>query len=210
LQEFPAIVEPALRDIPEPPDSGIEGWELVDTERVALPSATEVVQVTREVALADDRVRRLVADKRYVVLGASRLSDDKERESPTSVLLMYNYTDEQTYRVWLSDEDGDLRVRDVEEIDEQPQASDEEIERAIGIAREADSVRRHLGEGFEANALLASAVEPGDRHYGRRRIVVGFGPADERLPRVRVLVDLSAEKVLAVDASGDELEEGQR
>ena len=210
LQEFPAVVEPALRDIDDPPETTIEGFELVDSQRVALPAGTELVDTVREVAFADDRVRSLLADKRYRVLGASRLVDDKEREAPASLLLLYSYTDEQTYRVWLSGEGDDLRVQEVEEVDQQPPASDEEIEHAIQIARGTGDVERHLAEGYEATALLTSSVEPGDRHYGHRRVVVGFGPPEERLPQVRVLVDLGTEEVLAVDISSDRLQEGQR
>jgi hypothetical protein len=210
FQEFPAVVEPALRDIEEPPETAIEGFELVESQPVALPTGAELLDAAREIALSDDRFRRLLADKKYTVLGASRLRDDKERETPTSLLLLYSYTDEQTYRVWLAGEGGDLHVNDIEAIDEQPPASDEEIERAIGIARGAGDVKSHVLDGFEATALLTSSVEPGDRHYGRRRVVVGFGPSDERLPRVRVLVDLGAEEVLAVDICSDHLQEGQR
>jgi hypothetical protein len=210
LQEFPAVVEPALRDIDDPPETTIEGFELVESQRAALPDATELVDTCREAAFADDRVRNFLADKRYRVLGASRLVDDKERETPASLLLVYSYTDEQTYRVWLAGEGGDLRVQDVEELDQQPPASDEEMEHAIQIASGASDVESHLVDGYEATALLASSVEPGDRHYGHRRVVVGFGPPDERLPRVRVLVDLGTEEVLAVDSSSDRLQEGQR
>jgi hypothetical protein len=212
LQEFPAVVEPPLRDIDDPPETLIEGFELVESQspRVAVPATTEMADPFREAVFADERIQRLLVDKRHAVLGASRLLDDKEREVPASLLLLYSYTDERTYRVWLEGEGGDVRVRDIEELDQQPPASEEEIQRAIDIARTADDVESRLAEGFEATALLASSVEPGDRHYGRRRVAVGFGPPDERLPRVRVLVDLGTEEVLAVDFRSDGLEEGQR
>jgi hypothetical protein len=210
LQEFPAVVEPPLRDIDDPPETTIEGFELVEGQRAALPDATELVDTFREAAFADDRVRDLLADKRYRVLGASRLVDDKERETPTSLLLLYSYSDEQTYRVWLSDDGRDRRVQDIEEVDQQPPASDEEIERAIEIARGSGDVEPHVVDGYEATALLTSSVEPGDQHYGHRRVVVRFGPPDERLPRVRTLVDLGTEEVLAVDISSDRLQQRQR
>jgi hypothetical protein len=201
-----------LRDIDDPPETLIEGFELVESQspRVAVPATTEMADIFREAVFADERIQRLLVDKRHAVLGASRLLDDKEREVPASLLLLYSYTDERAYRVWLEGEGGDLRVRDIEELDQQPPASEEEIQRAIDIARAAGDVESRLAEGFEATALLASSVEPGDRHYGRRRVAVGFGPPDERLPRVRVLVDLGTEEVLAVDFRSDRLQEGQR
>ena len=81
---------------------------------------------------------------------------------------------------------------------------DEEIERAIRLARERAGA--HLDDGWTANALLASGVGVGERYYGQRRLVVVFGPADERLPRVRALVDLARNEVVGVDVH-DELEE---
>lgn len=57
---------------------------------------------------------------------------------------------------------------------------------------------RSLEEGFEAHALLVSDVEQGDENHGRRRFSVVFGPADERLPRIQVIVDLVTQDVVGV------------
>src|SRR5688572_33291864 len=87
LQEFPAVVEPALRDIDDPPETLIEGFELVESQspRVAVPATTEMADIFREAVFADERIQRLLVDKRHAVLGASRLLDDKEREVPASL-----------------------------------------------------------------------------------------------------------------------------
>jgi hypothetical protein len=200
LAEFPAVVEPALVDIDEPPDSGIQGYELI-WSRPSPPPET-LLDAATEVGLADERVRRLLADKRYAVLGSSTLLDRKDGP-PAALMMVYSYSDEQTYRIRLEVRDGEVLVDDVEALDEQPPASDEEIERAVGIAREAADVRPHLAADYAAMALLTSSVQQGDEHYGRRRVVVSFGPADERLPRVRALVDLGAEEVLSVSTRSD-------
>jgi hypothetical protein len=198
--EFAAIVEPALRDIPDPPEHAIDGWEPFESQPAALESGREILEAVQRTAFADDRVSGLLEGKRYTVVGASRLLDHKDRGTPVAVMVLYSHTDERAYRVWLAGEGDDLRVEGVDETDEQPQASDEEIERAVELARGSGDVVPFLEDGFEAMALLTSAVEPGDRHYGRRRLIVGFGPPDERLPRVRALVDLGDETVMWVDS----------
>jgi hypothetical protein len=197
--EFPAVVEPALRDIPVPPEHAIDQWEPFESQPASLQSGREVLEIIQRAAFADDRVNGLLEGKRYTVVGASRLLDRKDDRSPTAVLVLYSHTDARAYRMWLAGEGDALRVQDLEETDEQPQESDEELERAIEIARGSGDVAPLLDDGFEAMGLLTSAVQPGDRHFGRRRLIVGFGPPDERLPRVRALVDLGDEAVLWVD-----------
>jgi hypothetical protein len=215
-QEFPAVIEPPLRDIPESAEPDIEGgFTVLQTERHDLDAQDRLLRVAREVALADERVQSVLGDRRFVVIGVSRRLDDKERREPVSVLLAYCYDDGRSVEVTLVGQEADeVRVSDLQEVDYQPPPADEELERAIALARGARGVPEQLSDGWEATAILASDVAPGDLHYGRRRFVVGFGPADERLPRIRALVDLSAERVVGVDVGGadphDEPEEAAR
>jgi hypothetical protein len=205
--EFAAVIEPALRDIPEFSGPDIETEpERVDVERGDEREREEMLRIARETALADERVQRLLGEGRHSVIGVSLRTDDKERREPLrAVLLAYRYDEEQALEVWLDVGDGgDITVADLVEVDYQPPPSDEELERAIEIARRGRGVRERLEDGFEATAILTSDVEPGDRHHGRRRFAVGFGPPDERMPRIRVLVDLGAETVLAAHVSDEE------
>jgi hypothetical protein len=205
-REFSAIIEPALRDIPDSPDVEIEGGaEVVQSERHDLFGDDELLRA-RDAALGDERVQRLLVDQRYSVIGASRRFDDKERREPSTVVVVYRYGDQRTVEVWLEGDREELRVSDVVEADYQPAPSDEEIAYAIELARGGRGVAEHLVDDYEATALLTSDVEPGDLHYGSRRFVVGFGPADERQPRVRVLVDVGAERVLTVETTHRERE----
>jgi hypothetical protein len=210
--EFAAVIEPALRDIPEFPGPDLESdAEPVDVERSEDAEREELLHLARKAALADERVQRLLGEGRYSVIGVSLRVDDKERrEPPRAVLVAYRYEEERAVEVWLDvGGHGDVTVAEVLEVDYQPPPSDEEIERAIEIARGGRGVAERLEDDFEATAILASDVEPGDRHHGRRRFAVGFGPPDERMPRIRALVDLGAETVLALYVSEEERPGGE-
>lgn len=209
LQEPPAIIEPPLRDLPPPPGGEIEQWEAVESERRPAAPAEELMEVARRALLAHDQARAVVEGARTIVMGASQLVDDKEYEQrPRTTVVLYNYEQGKATEVVLGEEAGEPRVESVEPTDWQPSLSDQETERAITLAREADRVAPHLSEEWVANALLTSDVSPGDQYYGQRRVVVVFGPPEERLPRVRVLVDLATDAVLGMDVHSDALEEG--
>jgi hypothetical protein len=203
-REFPAVIEPALRDIPENLEPEIEsGFKVVEGERHDLAAEGRLVGAARDVALADERVQSVLGDGRFAVIGVSRRLDDKERREALTVLVAYRYGDGRAVEVTLSG-DEELRVADVQEVDYQPPPSDEELERAIALARGGRGVAELLADGWEATVILTSDVEVGDRHYGRRRFIVGFGPADERQPRLRALVDLGSERTIAVDVASVE------
>jgi hypothetical protein len=194
----------------EPPGLEIEQWVAVELQRQPSVAAVELTRAAQQAAFSDDRVRQLLRGGRSTVLGVSQLTDEKSMDEATTVLLAYNYEAQRAVRVRLIGGIESLRVKEVEEIYEQPSLSDAEIEEAIALARFADGVAPNLTGDDEANALLASSVERGDRYYGRRLIVVVFGRVDERLPRVRVLVDLSSREVLGVDVQSQSLEEEDR
>jgi hypothetical protein len=204
LAEPPATIEPRLRDIPEFPGPDLAdviepfdgGW----TEPLVSES---FVRAAREAAFADNRFQELLGDRRHAVIGVSRRLDDKERREPLAVLVAYSYERGRTIEAWLTGEEGNLDVADVAEADYQPAPSDDELARAIELARSHERIAVALADDYEAQALLASDVEEGDLHHGTRRVVVGFGPADERQARVSALVDLGTEEVLAVQTSSD-------
>lgn len=200
--EPPPVIEPPLRDIPEYDGMEIEGGlKPFRSEPLRPPVDDQLARQVRDVAFADERVQQALDDRRHVVIGVSPRDDDKERCIPATLLVAYRYDDEQTLEVWLEGEDEDLQVADVIEVDYQPAPADEELARAIELARAHRWLGPMITEGFEATVILTSDVGPGDRHYGRRRFIVGFGPADERQPRLRALVDLGADEVLAVETS---------
>ncbi len=199
-QEFPPVIEPRLRDMPGFPGPEIEGgFQRVEGAAVPDRDRTEVLQRAQKVALADDRVRERLAGHRYAALGASLLEDRKEEPRDIRVLaLFHDYEAGRTIEVELASAGKELSVARIEEVDYQPAPSDEELERAIALAREDPRLAARVSRELTPMPILVSAVEPGDRHHGTRRIAVSFGRPDERLPRVQALVDLGAQRVLGV------------
>ena len=197
LGEYPATIEPPLLELPEFRGVEVGRPEPVDLDQVDESQWAELDREAREVALADERVRDVLADRRYSVIGVGRLDRKQSREERV-VLVAYCYDDGLAYEVLLSRESDGLTVRDVSSADYQPAPSDEEVEQAIKLASSHRLVADRLQPDFEAHALLTSGVEPGDEHYGRRRFSVVFGPSDERLPRVHSVVDLGSEELVWV------------
>lgn len=159
--------------------------------------SADLVRRARRAAFRDERVRELLGDKRHVVIGM-RAVDDKDEGPGRFVLVGYSYDDATAYEVHLAGKRDRLDVVDVRLEGYHPGPADEEIDGAIRLARADERVARSLEEGYEAHALLVSDVEQGDEHHGTRRFSVVFGPAEERLPRVHVVVDLGSEQVVGV------------
>jgi hypothetical protein len=202
IQDFPPVIDPALRDIPEYDgplgDSTAQVVESVPVE--GQPELEQLRHAAEETALNDERVQRRLGD-RYEVIGVS-LIEAKAARSFTPLLVIYNYDENTTVEVSLTG-GSDMEVIDVATTNNQPAPTDKEIERAIRLARDDHRIAGSLADEFEAVASLASAVDTGDRYQGRRCFAVGFGPADERLPRVRALVDLTRERVLGFSTDGE-------
>ncbi len=198
LPEFPAVVEPAITDIPGPPAAPGPA-EPVAWERTHTPSSDELLDRAVPALLADHRARAALDGHRYVFLGASLLADDKDRAVPAVLLLVYDYTDERALEFTLDDGEPPV-VAGIAESPAQPGLSAAEAERAVAIARTHSAAVRRAPADWAPMVLLTSDVREGDEHHGRRRAYVGFGPPDRRRPAVRVVVDLGEERV--VDGGG--------
>jgi hypothetical protein len=130
----------------------------VPSGRIAVTSSVELTRRVLPVAIADERLSRVLNGKRYAVLGASRRVDDKERLPARTLLAIYNYTDHKAYEVWRGGRGVDLHAFEVFATGEQPSLSDEEIERAVSLARSDQRIAASLAEEFKPMALLTSAV----------------------------------------------------
>jgi hypothetical protein len=197
LGQPPPVIEPPLVDLPPHEGLDVEDVETLDIEVSEGQIDAGFVRTAHEVAFRDERVRELLAERRYVIVGA-RAVDDKQQREASFLLVLYRYDDAATCEVYLSGEPDRLEIVDVRQVDYQPPPADEEIEEAIRIARADERVGRSLEDAFEAHALLVSDVEQGDEHHGHRRFSVVFGQAEERLPRVHVIVDLISQGVIDV------------
>jgi hypothetical protein len=195
--EHPAIVEPPLRELPEFRGVEVSDAEPVEADWTDEPEWRELSARIREVALSDDRVRQAFADRRHVVIGVTARSVKRARAASYQ-LVAFGYEDGLAYEVTVIDGEDGLAVRDVTSADYQPAPADEEIEAAVALARGNPRIADRIEPRYEAQALLVSAVDVGDEHHGRRRFSVVFGPADERLPRIHSIVDLTTEELVSV------------
>jgi len=193
LDEPAPALDPALRDMPEWPGEPVEsGPNPVEVERT--DPFSRLLADAQDRARSDERVREHLAGHRHAFLGASLLDAKEERR--TAVVLAYDYERNTALEVTLAGEGEEFDVVGVEDVHYQPPPSDEEIQRATELARSDERVAGHLSDDLESTAILVSDVEQGDRHHGFRRIEIGFGRPDERLPRVRALGDPRGERVL--------------
>ncbi|GGR37840.1 hypothetical protein GCM10010219_48560 [Streptomyces netropsis] len=195
-------MEPAIRDIPDPGPAPGQAEPMV-CERAVAPTSEELLSRVVPVLTADDRVRTALDGRRYALLGASALTDDKDRATPAILVLAHDYTGGRTLEITL-DDGAPPTVVGMVESSARPGLSDAEIERAVTLARAHPEVARRATADCVPMVLLTSDVAEGDEHHGHRRAYVGFGPPDERLPRVRVVVDLGEERVLGAGGDGDE------
>jgi hypothetical protein len=204
--EVPApLIDPPLRGMPEwpgrPLDSEPERFEVEVVDHLG-----DMLIRASELAREDERVRKHLGSGRHVWIGPSAL-DRKDDEGPLAVVVVFDYERGVAVEVAIGGEGDELRVLGVEDAAYHPPPSDEEVTRATELSREDRRVVGHLSEELEATAILVSDVEQGDRHFGTRRIEIGFGRADERLPRIRALVDLGEDRVLGVHAESEHRDE---
>ncbi|MFL5909596.1 MAG: hypothetical protein ACJ768_03355 [Gaiellaceae bacterium] len=192
------ILDPPLRGMPEwpgpPLDAEPEPFEVQSRDPFG-----ELPARALETAREDDRVLEHLSERRHAWLGAGVL-ENKEGEGRSVVVVIFDYERNVAVEVGLEEADGGLRVVSVDDVAYHPAPSDEEIRRATEMARGDRRVVAQLSDELESTAILVSDVEQGDRHHGARRIEIGFGRADERLPRIRALVDLTEERVVGVHA----------
>ena len=192
------ILDPPLRGMPEWPGPRLEA-EPEPFEVESRDPFGDLPARALETAREDDRVLEHLGGHRHEWLGAS-VGEDKESERRSALVVVFDYERNVAVEVRLEDGDGGLRVESVDDAAYHPAPSDEEVRRATELARGDRRVAAQLSDDLESTAILVSDVEQGDRHHGARRIEIGFGRADERLPRIRALVDLTEERVLGVHA----------
>jgi hypothetical protein len=194
--EFRPVIEPPLRDLrlPETPEQA-EQWEPFSSSPLEDQNqlTEELIQRAQAATLDAEEVRQMLADKRYIAIGAS-LREDRVDNTTSLVFILYNYTDNLTVEVSL--DENARGVTHVAQEPYQPAPLQEEIDRAIRLARDDRRLAERLSEQLEGTAILVSPADPDHPQYNHRQFDVRFGRPDERLPRYWALVDLSTEIVL--------------
>lgn len=192
------VIEPPFRDQRPPYEQEAEEWELVESNPIPdheLSVLTDdVLARTQEIVLNNEQIQKHLAKKRYVAIGAS-LRESKDRDSrPIILFVLYNYDDHQTIEVSL--DHRSLEVTDVVNATYQPAPIQEEIDRAIGLARQHERLSARLTDDLIGTAILVTVDDPGDPRHNHRLFDIRFGCADVRLPRYSALVDLDTETVI--------------
>ncbi|MCI0376473.1 MAG: hypothetical protein L0215_02580 [Gemmataceae bacterium] len=195
--ELGPIIEPPFRGVARPKTEQPEEWEAFrglpvrDDFRVL---TAELTGRARALAVSEQRVAKMLADKRYITIGAS-LRESKEAQIRTEILVViYNYTDNEVVEVLLNGDN--LEVSRVNTARYQPAPVEEEVERAIRLARDAEGLAKHLTEDLVGMVIQVTSDDPADPRYNHRLFDVRFGCADERLPRFAAIVDLSTGTVV--------------
>ncbi len=194
--ELRAIIEPPFRDlVPFPGQEMVDEWETFESRPVEDSLPEELVHKAQNVALANEHVKRLLTDKRYIPIGVSLL-EGKDKEATSLLFVFYSYTDNLVIEVLL--DRTAQQVSGVAEKRYQPAPLQQEIEQAIALAHQDRRLAERLTDDLEGMAILVSPVDPTDPNYSHRQFDVRFGAPDERLPRFTALVDLSTQTVLKV------------
>jgi hypothetical protein len=197
------VIEPPFRNHRPPSTQEIEEWEAFRSspleENAGLLTDDFAARI-RETALYHEAVRRMLDGKRHVSIGASLRQDKAEGGTPVALFVIYVYDDDDTIEVLL--DGSSLELIKVAAAKYQPAPVQEEIDRAIRLARLHENLANRVDDGLEGSAILITRADPRDSLAGHRLLDVRFGCPDERLPRYAALVDLSTETVIRAGEIG--------
>jgi len=145
-----------------------------------------------------DVFRKRLAHTRWSLIGAVQRGERSKGEPIRHLLVAYDYTNDVA--VEFTVDEGNDRVLEMSESAYQPPITEAEVDRAFELAR-AD---RRLAD-VDTDDLVPMSIPldsplTGER-ANHRMLEVLFGCEDERLPRYRAVVDLSAEQVVSAGST---------
>ena len=193
LEEFPPIIEPALKGLKALPIkvSLVDDEELQPVHERFEHISTETASRIYQLVEANQDFKKLVGE-RYVNIGISKI--EQRKESDSYLLVAYNYQSNRAVEVSF---DCKLNLKKVEEANYQPAPTNEEIRRAVALARNDERIRPYLSEEMTGGGILTHILDREDPNCGTRLLDVRIGYDDERLPIVRALVNLGEDRVVA-------------
>jgi hypothetical protein len=191
--ELAPVIEPALRGVPAfdgPPPDHLEPFE---SEEASPAVSAELLERARETVLAHGGVREHLDGERFEWIGVSARDEKALEDGDEAPLLaiLYSYDRNRAIEVRL-DASGE-KVHDVSIEAYQPPATDEEVRRAVELARSHPRLAESVTEDLVGTAILMDAANAVGRRFDVR-----FGCPSERLPRFMATVDLSREAVVSV------------
>lgn len=203
--ELHPVTEFSFDDQPGPSwGEQYDEWERVESTPIEdEPILTdELAEEVESIALEHEEVSQLLGD-RYVTIGTSLRLKRRKDDEPTLVFVAYDYDDDRTIEAVLEYDDDELDVINVEQASYQPAPVDEELDQAIQLAKEDEWLQKQLTKKLEGSALIVTSNDVDDSRRGHRLFDVRFRRPNNRLPRYRALVDLSAEEVVETSTVGD-------
>jgi len=191
--ELPPVIEPALRGVPVFDGPAPDHFEPFESEEVQPALSSESLERIQEAVLAHSSVREHLDGGRFEWIGVSILDEKAVEDGVEAPVLaiIYSYDRNRAIEVRLDAEAE--KIHDVSVVAYQPPATEEEIHRAVELARSDPRLAENVGDNLVGSAILVTS--PTNNH---RRFDVRFGCPTERLPRHMAMVDLSREAVITV------------
>ena len=191
IYEFPAVTIPPLRgrgDVEIPPEiSKREDFTARDLKPALTPAR---IQVLQKLAARVPAVKKLLGEK-FVSIGV-RTSEDVKRKSTVTRAMFYSYSNQIAVEAIL-DKGG--RVVGVEDYRYQPAATEEEIRKAVALARRLLHKRSDWSDDLNSGVIAITNDDPTNPEYSRRLMDVRFFKPEERLAQLVAIVDLDKGKV---------------
>jgi hypothetical protein len=192
------VLEEQVAEIPPPPrQDELQFFEAEPffSSNILGSLDSQITRETQHIALSNEKVKGLLTGSRYNSLGATLSAAKCEEEQPTLKHLFYNYDNNSVVEATVDIERH--TIIDVEQVKYQPPATPEEIGQAIEIAHSDQRVAKRVkDENLEGDGMLITLKED-DPLAGHRLIEIMFGEPLNRLPTLRVLVDMSTNEVIS-------------
>jgi hypothetical protein len=195
LHEFPPVIEPAIKELPPfvPRDVVMLDDEALNVVHEIRPHIEEeVIARIHEMAAKSKEFQKLISPKRHVIIGISKLEPKKK---PISyVLVAYNYEDNHAVEMTFSQ---NLKVEKLSREDYQPAPTNEEVERAVHLARKDERICSFVNDEMVGGGILVEPNRKNDVSQDKRLIDIRIGYANERLGVCRALVNLATDTVIS-------------
>jgi len=143
-------------------------------------------------ALATTELRERLMRTRWTLVGGAVRADAKEGEGHLLVVV-YDYTHDVAVEARVDPATG--KLLNVSEAVYQPPSADAEIAKATELAQADQRITAHVPD-LTVMAIPLDPEASGVAGSNHRVIEILFGCPQERLPRYRAVVDLSAERVV--------------
>jgi len=150
--------------------------------------------------LSSEQVQDCLRKKKHVVIGVDLMRGPKDFGVRRRLgrVIIYNYTDHIVLDVQVDLKD--FQIISVSRLADQPPLGSEELDRAIKVAKENETIAEWVTDDLTPTGILVTQRRNDEGghdkpHPQRREVLVFFGHPNERSSRYWCLVDLSDDTV---------------